>query len=457
VQQILDLKQSSNLATVASITYMKKLKGNVMLPLNLTFLLFFFFYSLFPLLPSVSYDFHNGQRIAQIFLLFACALHFISRKEISIPKNNITFCITAFLALSFFSSSLSSYPHSSIMNSLHYTMLALLTFSLINTAVNNINFYRVLFYIHTSLLLVCSLNIVFSLIDQQPIKAHNIMMKFDNIRHFNHIQILLLPLSLYIYKHTKYKVLIGFSITLNLVFLFLSNSLASLLCLALIFALLLKFKLNEIFKNSIILLLVSIVFFSAINFYDTSSISSSTTNILNDSGRIEMWSRSVPELSNIFLGVGPGNYSIQIGGTVLSHPHNFLIQILNESGIIALFLVLYLLWIIAKEAALNTENEKLIFITFITTLFYALASGLIVMPVSQTIIFLLLSQLIPKRKKIPFNNYFKVIIISFSLIYFIISMTSAFRLDGYTPKMAGPSFWSAGEKNLDGLYNDSKK
>ena len=126
-------------------------------------------------------------------------------------------------------------------------------------------------------------------------------------------------------------------------------------------------------------------------------------------------------------------------------------QLLNEHGIIATTIALYLIYLVVNKASLASNYNKLIITTLITTLAYSLFSGLAIMPLTQVIFCFLLSKVIKNNKKITFSNYLKVITISLSLVYFVSSMISASKLDGNTPKMAGPSFWSAGEKNLEGL------
>lgn len=427
---------------------MLNFKGNVLLPLNLSLILLLFFYSLFPLLPSISFDFHNGQRIAQICILTACAILIISRSEIYIPSQEIIYSVITFIVLSFISSAISNYPYSSLMNSLHYVMLAVLSISLMNTKVSS-KFYIALFAIHSSLIFVCVLNVIFSLIEQQPIKGHNIIMKFDNIRHFNHIQVLSLVLGLYVFNTVKYKFIVAISIISNLVILLISNSLAAFVCLIIMLILFIIFNLKEYVRLSASLFLVSSIFFSLIKYLEVSFTSKNP--IMTDSGRIEMWIRSIPELPELILGNGPGNYSIRIGGTIYSHPHNSVMQLLNEHGIIATAIALYLIYLVVNKASLASNYNKLIITTLITTLTYSLFSGLAIMPLTQVIFCFLLSKVIKNNKKITFSNYLKVITISLSLVYFVSSMISASKLDGNTPKMAGPSFWSAGEKNLEGL------
>ncbi len=429
---------------------MVNFKGNILLPLKPTLILIlgYFFYSLFPLLPSISYNFHNGQRIAQIILLTTSAILLVNRSELYLPIKKILYCFLAFIILSFTSSAISNYPYSSMMNTMHYVMLAIFSISLLNTKVSK-KFYIALFTIHSSLIFVCVLNIIFSLVEQQPIIGHNIIMKFDNIRHFNHIQVLSIPLGLYILNTTKYKAITVTSITSNLVILFISNSLAAFVCLFLIFILLLILKLKEHLKNFTFTFVISIFIFSLIKFFEVNYISYDP--IISDSGRIEMWLNSIYQSKEFILGIGPGNYSIVLQATALSHPHNFVIQLLNENGIFATLIAFYIIYLVFKKIELTTDYKKLLVLTLLTSLIYSLFSGLFVMPLTQIIFCFLFSNVIKANEKITFSSFLKVITISFSLVYFVISMISASKLDGDTPKMAGPSFWSAGEKNLDGL------
>tara|TARA_Y100000780_G_scaffold172366_1_gene157501 strand:- start:1348 stop:1938 length:591 start_codon:yes stop_codon:yes gene_type:complete len=184
-------------------------------------------------------------------------------------------------------------------------------------------------------------------------------------------------------------------------------------------------------------------------------ISESNALYFSSSGRYEMWQNSIYEGFNLFSGIGPGNYSYRINTTVLSHPHNSIIQILVESGILSGILIIFILgkifWVQLNNQSNSTEAERVYFLTFICWVVYSLVSGLMVMPVTQVIGCLLLGSLIRVTKydaPIVVSKWNKIYLLLFCTVYGTMFYRSYIQLNADTPKMAGPSFWSAGEKNL---------
>jgi len=78
------------------------------------------------------------------------------------------------------------------------------------------------------------------------------------------------------------------------------------------------------------------------------------------------------------------------------------------------------------------------------------------MPVTQVIACLLLGSLMCVTKcvsPIAMSKWNKFYLLLLSAVYSIMFYCSFIQLNADTPKMAGPSFWSAGEKNLQlGIY-----
>ncbi|BDF95377.1 hypothetical protein KAN5_22150 [Pseudoalteromonas sp. KAN5] len=209
------------------------------------------------------------------------------------------------------------------------------------------------------------------------------------------------------------------------------------------------FKMYEYLKSALSLTIISLFLFLILIAIEPES--ANPPAFLSDSGRIEMWLNSIPDFENILFGIGSGNYQIRLNSVVLSHPHNFVIQIFVEQGLISLITCFYFLFIITFVFLKNrhkktTNQEKVAFITFVTAVIYSLFSGLIVMPITQIIFVLIFSQLIECNETTKFNRKLKIIVATITSIYFTLSMISFYKLEPNTPKMAGPSFWSAGEK-----------
>lgn len=426
-----------------------------MLPLSFTQVLLvslFFFYALSPLTPSLSYNFHNGQRLAQIFLLTLLSISLIRENQLKIPQRGIVYPVAILLLISLISSLTSNFPLSSFLNTLHYVLLLTSTIFIINTQKDVEFLFIFIFFIHTCLIVVCTLNIIFAIFDNSPIHIHNIIMKFDNIRHFNHFQVLILPLGFYILSKTKLKILVSSAIILNLLILAMSNSLAALVCYSTILFLYFIFKLYDSLKSVLLLTTISLFLYLILIITGPEAVNKSV--FLSDSGRVEMWMNSIPYFKDLLLGIGVGNYQVRLDSVILSHPHNSFIQVLVEQGFISLIICFYLLFMTIFIFFKNKKNSKKIiaFITFITAIVYSLFSGLIVMPTTQIIFVLIFSQLIECEKTTSLNNKMKIFVATTTLVYFTLAIISFYQLEPNSPKMAGPSFWSAGEKNLEGLY-----
>lgn len=428
-------------------------------PLHLLLALFFLI-TLLPFVPNLSYDYHNSQRVFQFILLVSSLLCFSRMKIKSVNVDTETkYAFYLFIALNIVSSLLSDFRISSFFNILHY--IALVYLALYICQLNKISLKIIwisLFLAQSVLILFCFLNLLFTLIERSNLSAHLIYMKFDNIRHFNHIQLLVLPFSLYLTKNKKFKVIVFSLITINLLLLFVGSSLAALLLLPLIFLLLYLLKLRTYLYTYLYSILLSLLFYLCICLY--LPINENDASYFSSSGRFEMWQNSISEGLNLFSGIGTGNYSYRVNATVLSHPHNSIIQILTESGILSGILIIFILskifWVQFNNQNDRTEAEKIYFLTFICWIVYSLVSGLMVMPVTQVIACLLLGSLMCVTKcvsPIAMSKWNKFYLLLLSAVYSIMFYCSFIQLNADTPKMAGPSFWSAGEKNLQlGIY-----
>jgi len=112
------------------------------------------------------------------------------------------------------------------------------------------------------------------------------------------------------------------------------------------------------------------------------------------SGRIEMWRITVEDIQqHPLLGIGPMNY-VCVSQKRIGHPHNFLLQLASEWGIvvaIAVFLtVLYLLWrsiLGIRNDVFDSKEDRtlagLLFTGILAAALHACLSGIMVMPASQ--------------------------------------------------------------------------
>jgi O-antigen ligase len=126
-----------------------------------------------------------------------------------------------------------------------------------------------------------------------------------------------------------------------------------------------------------------------------------TGTILRDttSGRLELWKLSTELIQNHpIFGVGPMHFAW--ASMTVAHPHNSILQLMAEWGLPAAIIILSLAGygLICWRKKFNSEtlnmqtnlNQQLIialFFTAITSMTYSLVDGVIVMPISQVMMF----------------------------------------------------------------------
>jgi hypothetical protein len=116
---------------------------------------------------------------------------------------------------------------------------------------------------------------------------------------------------------------------------------------------------------------------------------------LDDSGRLSMWQTLLESLEwhHLFLGIGPGLYSVLNGLSRFSHPHNMVLELICEWGVIACLAAIMLVFI-TLMAYLSSVFQRNCFsmgdaflLSWMGGLCYSMVSGVFVMPVPQTLIF----------------------------------------------------------------------
>lgn len=438
--------------------------------INLLPILFFLLLALTPLVPIFSYDYHNHQRIWQIVLLATISFILIiklNRKAIvfrEFPKQYLALLITL-LATGIASAICSTEIAFSLFYTFHIILLTLLLFycSQFSSKKSILLFIYAFVIAHTALVLICFLNIVFSLYETKPLNPFVIYSGFINIRFFNQVQVFILPLLIFLLKYKKITRVVAFILIINLLLIFIGQARGAFLAFicTLIVGYFLTSTLNRQFKISFLCLVISGALFIGLSQLGgaTHSEVRATT-----SGRIDIWLNTLSNLdySHILLGNGPGIYEHSINNRApFSHPHNSLVEVLNEWGLVATLCLITLVSATLKSAYTHLSKYKKDVITeclaysFFIGVAYSLLSGVHVMPVSQTLLFTIWGFLIArinKRKNIyvTANLTTKTIIGSILLVawlgYISIAIEVYSNIDpdkGYTH---GPRFWSVGQR-----------
>ena len=432
----------------------------------------FFLCTLIPLIPIISYDYHNHQRIIQIaFLLFTSLLvltAFLSNKEPTFKlalnkKNGILFSV--FIFCGYLSALMSAEQSFSLLYTFHISLL-ILTMCYVGTIINKKSILFIIYALlitHTGLILICLLNIIFTLSEQQPLNPYIIYSGFINIRFFNQVQVFILPFLVLLLKFKSIQRIVFIILFLNLLLIFIGQArgaLLSFLAFA-IFALALKTTL----KKQVLIGLACFVL-SCITFYVLDSLNRGGTEILrtSSSGRIDLWLNTLSNLSlkHLFIGNGPGVFEMSLGSSApYSHPHNSLIEILNEWGLIALICILTAVCTTFKKAITHLKCHKKdiitesLFYSFAIGITYSLFSGVHVMPVSQTLLFIMWGLLLGRINKksiqsISINKYLKALIAILFIFAWYLYLQKAIsiynNIDPDKGYIYGPRFWSVGQR-----------
>ena len=432
----------------------------------------FFLCTLIPLIPIFSYDYHNHQRIIQIALLLSMSLialtSFLGIKEPTFKlalnkKNGILFSI--FIFCGYLSALMSAEQSFSLLYTFH-TSLLILTMCYVSTINNKKSILFIIYALlitHTSLILICLLNIIFTLSEQQPLNPYIIYSGFINIRFFNQVQVFILPFLVLLLKFKSIQRVVFIILFLNLLLIFIGQARGALLSFLAfsIFALALKTTL----KKQVLIGLACFVL-SCITFYVLDSLNRGGAEILrtSSSGRIDLWFNTLSSLSlkHLFIGNGPGMFEMSLGNSApFSHPHNSVIEILNEWGLIALICILTVVFTTFRKAITHLKQHKKdiitesLFYSFAIGITYSLFSGVHVMPVSQTLLFimwgLLLGRVDKKRgQSISINKYLKALIaILFVFTWYLYLQKAISIYNNINPDKGyiyGPRFWSVGQR-----------
>lgn len=432
----------------------------------------FFLCTLIPLIPITSYDYHNHQRIIQIAFLLIISLlvltPFLGNKKPTFKlslnkKSSVLYLIFIFSGC--LSALMSMEQSFSLLYTFHISLLILTMYY-----VNTINDKRSIVFIiyallitHTSLILICLLNIIFTLSEQLPLNPYVIYSGFINIRFFNQVQVFVLPFLVLLLKFKNIQRIVFIILFLNLLLILIGQARGALLSFLAfsIFALVLKTTLKKQVLTGLICLLLSWFVF-----YILDSLNNSNLDVLrtSSSGRVDIWLTTLQDLSlkHFFIGNGPGVFEISLGNSApFSHPHNSLIEILNEWGLIALLSIVSVIFITFKQAIIHLKKHKKdiitesLFYSFTIGITYSLFSGVHVMPASQTLLFIMWGLLlgrVNKNKQLTFsiNKWIKLSITILFIIAWYFYLQKAIdiynNIDPDKGYIFGPRFWSIGQR-----------
>lgn len=422
----------------------------------------YFALTLLPFIPVLSFDYHNHQRILQIGLLFVSSIFFLKTQKgnkILILVPNIKNLFFLFFTMGLISSLYSKETLFSLFYTIHFSLLFLLLTLVFNVESGKETLYFIIstVVIHSILTLVCLLNIFFSILDQTPPNPFVIYQNFINIRFFNQVQIFIIPFLIYFLKNKDFKRTAYFFLTLNFLLMFIGHARGALLTFIAIFIFAQIFSKQQMREYIIAL---TCLFFGFLIYYTLNLLLSSNEIALetSSSGRLYVWQETISGFNwqHFVIGNGPGVFGFSLEGKPpMSHPHSSIIEIINEWGGLAFIFISTSIYLTAKNTLSHLRTHKgdviseILFFSFISGLFYSLLSGVHVMPVPQTMLFIIWGLLLARTTKktiIEFKKW-KLIIFTITLalswfFYGWVALETYKKIDPDTGYIIGPRYWS---------------
>lgn len=435
--------------------------------------LLFLFFAIFPYVPNFSYSYYDHHRLVQIAFLASILVVFLgSTLASTIASGTLKIylvLICVFLTLGMLSSTMSAEPVDSLMYVLHWLMLFVLmiTATVLNSGSHLKRLLIGIVVIHSCVVLISLLNLGFAIFNGDQLVPHVIYYGFDNIRFFNQVQIFVLPLLLVFLKDPRFRSVVSFLLFVNLLLIFVGGgrgALATWICV-LGFMYFLNDRVRPFVKHGVFISCIAVLAFLIIDRY----LASSTYGLRlegSSSGRVEMWVGALKNTSasGLIYGDGPGLFAYRLNNLIYSHPHNSLVEIFREWGGLALLILVFLVVSTLMRAIkyLNSNQQDIVtftvFCSWMSGVGYSLVSGVIVMPVAQTLIFLFWGVLLGRLyivsdheeggapKKLITTAL--ILIVICTSVYLLLVCKSYEELDELKPAMQGPRFWLSGERNL---------
>jgi putative inorganic carbon (HCO3(-)) transporter len=392
------------------------------------FFIFLAFASLVTLSPSLKVipkelivtSFHDNQRLVELLLVTLVLLYsaFFSNRDGYLTENHaVRYMLYMLITLAIASACLAiSQRHATLEISL-FAGLSYLAFYVANLYLQNKTLMiKSLTYIFWASVLLCMVSFyvgyITAVIFSTPVKWPNPLTGFSNIRFFNQYQLwtlglITLPLLKTNFVSCNSRRWLHIALSFWFVLLFFSASRGALLAWVfgiLITAIVYRKSAWPFIRLQIIHLSTGYLGYKILFQIVPSLIKSAIIipgTIIRDttSDRLELWRLSLNLIQeHPYFGIGPMSYAWV--SKISSHPHNSVLQLMSEWGLPAAFIIFSLAtyglisWLRKFNAISLKDNTKfdsnlaiILFFTLSTCSVYSLVDGVIVMPISQVMMF----------------------------------------------------------------------
>jgi len=426
-------------------------------------------------------NFYDQKRLIQlaVFFLLMATLFFSGAPSsflqvLFIDKRLLLF-VCLFFAVGFISALSSSHVLISMSDVL--LLLLLVSSSVVMAVVLREDGYNLFYYIIFFGFLCILLKFILGLINAvgvgDTLDATLLLTGVKNINFYCQVIGLFLPwlfLAAIYVKELRYKVLFFVCSVCCLLILLVADNrgvLLSILIVSMVFIVIdrpmgMKFLLTLL----ITIFLASIIYFGILWLTnDLGLMNSQLENIASSSGRKELWLQALLVwIKQPLLGLGPYGFALLPNAHSLSHPHNFLLQVLVEWGLIAFLVLILLLFLIVVKGYKRIKQgvgrgDFFIVCGGLACLegfLHSMLSGVLVMPASQVFMVVCLAAFLSgetAKDKILFSsnevpqlyNYFVLPSLFFGLIFYtLIILYVKAGSDDSCLKNIGPRLWVEG-------------
>lgn len=365
---------------------------------------------------------HDNQRLLELAILFFVMVAAIfNRPQLNFQSHGyrvVCYALSTFLILAGISALLAQSIRHAIIEICLFTALSFLSILIARLYINNkaIFIKRLVYIIWASVLLYLFafyVGYITAFVFKTPVTWPQPFTGFSNIRTFNQYQLWSLGLvglpllTLTLKTHLRYALYIA--LTLWWVLLFHSASRGAPLAwfIGIITVATIYQKLAWPFIR-LQLINISSGFFTYFLLFklgpilNKSAIVTGTVLRESTSDRLDLWHQALMIIkSSPWLGVGPMHYAWS--STISAHPHNSILQMAAEFGIPATMILLATItyasycWLkkfnlkqIKAKNKINSQLTIILMFTLATNAAYSLIDGVIVMPISQVMMFVVI-------------------------------------------------------------------
>lgn len=374
----------------------------------------------------LSTNFHDDKRLIQLLLIIFLLLYsmIFTNKTLSFnPKKTISSCIYLVIILAIASSYLAYSPrHALIEVSLFAGLIYLALFVADLYYETDREVVQKIIYIFWASIFLCMFSFyvgyIAATISYTPLKWPAPLTGFTNIRSFNQYQLwtlglITLPLLTVDFKNASIRKWLHAGLTCWWILLFYSASRGAILSLSLgilVTAIIYRKLAWPFIRLQLAYIAAGFVgyqaLFQLVPYLRGSAIVTGTIMRDSTSDRLALWNQCLDLIQNHpFFGVGPMHFAWY--SNTNAHPHNSVLQIMAEWGLPAALLIIaitcygLICWLkkfnIGKLLDKSGEDRNLaiaLFFTVVTSFIYSLVDGVIVMPVSQVLMFTIIGLMI---------------------------------------------------------------